>query len=102
MSTLLRCVSHFSFLTGLLSPRELVELAVRQEMAHVGLCDWGGLYGHPLFAQEAARAGLHAVFGVELGEGRERVVVLARNTPGYRRLCRMVSGYRLAEGRGSG
>jgi DNA polymerase III alpha subunit len=100
MSTLLRCVSHFSFLTGLLSPRELVELAVRQEMAHVGLCDWGGLYGHPLFAQEAARAGLHAVFGVELGEGRERVVVLARNTPGYRRLCRMVSGYRLAEGSG--
>ncbi|PIE25564.1 MAG: hypothetical protein CSA62_00960 [Planctomycetota bacterium] len=98
MAALLRCVSYFSFLTGLLSPRDLVDCAVRQEIGHLGLCDWGGLYGHPVFAQEAARAGIHAVFGVELGEGRERLVLLARDQGGYRRLCRLVSGYRLEQG----
>ncbi|MCA9617183.1 MAG: PHP domain-containing protein, partial [Myxococcales bacterium] len=95
--TLLRCASAYSFSTGLLSVREICARAVRADIVHVGLCDWGGIYGVPEFALEAERCGLHAIFGAELGVGAARVVVLARDAAGFRSLCRLVSDWRASE-----
>jgi len=91
-------MTRFSFLFGTLSPAELCALAARAGIAHLGVCDWGGLYAHPEFAQAAARAGLHAVFGVELGLGAARLFAFARGERGYRALCRLVGRWRAGEG----
>jgi DNA polymerase III alpha subunit len=98
MSTLLRCASRYSFLFGTLSVRELCERAVRAGIVHLGLCDWGGLYGVPELALQAERVGLHALYGVELGSGGRRLFALARDEIGFRSLCRLGSGYREADG----
>ena len=95
--TLLRCASAYSFSTGLLSVRELCARAVRADIVHLGLCDWGGIYGVPDFALEAERCGLHAIFGAELGVGAARVLLLARDATGFRSLCRLVSDWRASE-----
>lgn len=95
--TLLRCATAYSFSTGTLSIRELCARAVRAEIVHLGICDWGGLYGVPEFALEAERCGLHAIFGTELGVGSARVLLLAQNENGFRSLCRLVSDWRAQE-----
>lgn len=95
MTTLLRCMSSYSFLFGTMRPAELCRKALRAGYLRVGLMDWGGLYGHPEFAQEADVLGLQALFGVELGAGRARLFALAKNEHGYRSLCRMVSDWRM-------
>ncbi|MFQ5506187.1 MAG: PHP domain-containing protein [Planctomycetota bacterium] len=97
MTALLHCASSFSFLTGTLPLRRLCERAVEAGILHLGLCDWGGLYGIPQFAHEADRVGLHALHGVELGLDANRLFALARDEAGFRSLCRLVSGYRMSE-----
>ena len=95
MTTLLRCASSLSFMTGSMGPRELCEKAALRGILHLGLCDWGGLYALPAFALEAERCGLHALFGVELGSGTARLALIARDEQGWRSLTRIVSAYRL-------
>lgn len=89
--------SHYSLLSAPCSPRALCEEAVRLGIAALALVDGNGLYGLPLFAAEARRVGLQALFGVDLLWRGERLVVLAPDHDGYRALCRLVTALQLHE-----
>ena len=89
--------SHFSFLEGSASPRDLVEVAARLEIGSLGLCDRNGLYGAVGFIEAARKAGIRPVVGVELDlVGAGRIRLLARGRRGYRQLCRTISAAQLA------
>ena len=89
--------SHFSFLEGSASPRDLVEVAARLEIGGLALCDRNGLYGAVGFIEAARKAGIRPVVGVELDlVDAGRIRLLARGRRGYRQLCRAVSAAQLA------
>src|ERR1017187_6254583 len=89
--------SHFSFLEGSASPRDLVEVAARLEIGSLGLCDRNGLYGVVGFIEAARKAGIRPVVGVELDlVDAGRIRLLARGRRGYRQLCRAISAAQLA------
>jgi error-prone DNA polymerase len=89
--------SHFSFLEGSASPRDLVEVAARLGIGSLGLCDRNGLYGAVGFIEAARKAGIRPVVGVELDlVDAGRIRLLARGRRGYRQLCRAVSAAQLA------
>ena len=115
----LHCHSAYSFLDGAATPGELVAEAARLGLETLAITDHDGMYGVPQFAQAAARleqhgARLRTVFGAELslgllpGSGGSRGVVLpgkqshllilARDSQGYRRLCSVISAAQLAGG----
>ncbi len=106
----LHCHSNFSFLDGSSHPEELVEEAVRLGLDALALTDHDGMYGVVRFSQAAAAVGLPTVFGAELSLGLDRpqngvadpggshVLVLARDTVGYTRLCRALSVAHLSGG----
>ena len=89
--------SHYSFLEGSASPRDLVEVAARLEIGSLGLCDRNGLYGAVGFIEAARKAGIRPVVGVELDlVDAGRIRLLARGRRGYRQLCRAISAAQLA------
>src|ERR1035441_4006287 len=89
--------SHFSFLEGSASPRDLVEVAARLEIGSLGPCDPNGLYGVVAFIEVARKAGIRPVVGVELDlVDAGRIRLLARGRRGYRQLCRAISAAQLA------
>ena len=89
--------SHYSFLEGAASPRNLVTAATRLDIPALALCDRDGLYGAVELMQAAGAAGLQPIVGAELvlTDGT-RLRLLARNRSGYRQLCRAVSAAQLA------
>jgi DNA-directed DNA polymerase III PolC len=88
---LLLARTHYSLLTAPASPQTLCEEAVRCGLSHLALADTNALYGLWPFAQEAARLGLHALFGSELVVAGRRLVAIARDAAGYRSLCALLS-----------
>src|SRR5216110_1467101 len=100
--------SNFSFLDGASHPEELAEEAARLGLKALALTDHDGMYGVVRFAEAAAAFGLPTVFGAELSLGLTRpqngvadpeghhLLVLARDTEGYRRLCRAISTAQMA------
>src|ERR1035437_9735987 len=93
--------SHFSFLEGSPSPRDLVEVAARLGIGSLGLCDRNGLYGAVAFIEAARKAGIRPVVGVELDMvDAGRIRLLARCRRRYRQLCRAISAAQLAGVRG--
>jgi error-prone DNA polymerase len=103
----LHCHSNFSFLDGASHPEELVEEAARLGLEALALTDHDGMYGVVRFAEAAGGAGLPTVFGAEVTLGLTRpqagvpdpegahLVVLARDTVGYARLCKALSAAHL-------
>jgi error-prone DNA polymerase len=89
--------SHFSFLEGASSPRDLVAAAAGLGLSGLGICDRNGLYGAVGFIEAARRAGIRPVIGtdLDLADG-DRLRLLARDRNGYRQLCRAVSAAQLA------
>ncbi len=93
--------SHYSFLDGSSSPRELVAAAAAAGLGALGICDRNGLYGAVALAHAARAAGIHPVIGVELDlAGGSRLRLIARSSRGYRQLCRAVSAAQLAGEKG--
>ncbi|MEC7582988.1 MAG: DNA polymerase III subunit alpha [Planctomycetota bacterium] len=88
---LLLARTHYSMLTAPASPRVLAEEALLRGHDHLVLVDGNGLYGLWPFAREAARLGLHGVFGCEITHGNHRLYVLAQDLRGYRSLCSLLS-----------
>ena len=99
----LHCHSNFSFLDGASHPDELVEEALRLDLAALAVTDHDGMYGVVRFAEAASSVGLPTVFGAEITLGLTRaqagvadpegahLVVLARGPTGYARLCKALS-----------
>ncbi|GAA4822104.1 error-prone DNA polymerase [Nocardioides caeni] len=99
----LHCHSHFSFLDGASSPRDLVEESVRLGLGALALTDHDGFAGAPLFAEAASDHGQRTVYGAELTldvlrsqngipdpEG-SHLLVLARGVEGYHRLSAAIT-----------
>ncbi|MGI8798948.1 MAG: error-prone DNA polymerase [Pseudonocardia sp.] len=99
----LHCHSNFSFLDGASHPEELVEQAARLGLEAVALTDHDGMYGVVRFAEAARELGVRTVYGAELSLGLTvpqngipdpegtHLLLLARGTEGYRRLCHTIS-----------
>src|SRR5688572_24852853 len=104
----LHCHSNFSFLDGASHPEELVEEAARLGLDAIALTDHDGMYGVVRFAEAAAAIGMPTVFGAELSIGLTKpqngvpdpegthLLVLARSTQGYARLCKVITAGQLA------
>ena len=87
--------SHFSLLEGVTAPAALAERAAQFRMPALALTDHNTLYGAVEFYQVCRAAEVRPVIGLELDtdEG-DRLVLLARDAEGYRRLCRLSSAIR--------
>jgi error-prone DNA polymerase len=112
----LHCHSSYSFLDGASSPADLIGQAAGLGLAALAITDHDGMYGVPQFAQAAARlrqktgTRIGTIFGAELslgltsGQGGvpdpegQHLLVLARDSEGYGRLCQVISDAQLAGG----
>ena len=104
----LHCHSNFSFLDGASHPEELAVEATQLGISGLALTDHDGMYGVVRFHQAARELGVATLFGAELTLGISQsqggvpdpegthLLVLARDTDGYRRLCRAISAAQLA------
>ncbi|GHB28928.1 DNA-directed DNA polymerase [Streptomyces umbrinus] len=114
--THLRVASGYSARYGASLPGALVQRAAERGMTTLALTDWDTVAGTVRFATAAAAAGIRPVFGVDVAvaplvspdpiAGRPRtpvrggahvmepplrITLLAQNTDGWARLCRLVS-----------
>ncbi|MGP9536978.1 error-prone DNA polymerase [Brachybacterium sp. AOP43-C2-M15] len=115
--------SHFSFLDGASSPEDMAEQAARLGLGAIALVDHDGLPGAVRVATAAAQAGIATVFGAELTLGLEpgartanttpvvsaprtgvpdpageHLLVLVRDTAGYRQLSAAIARAHLDSG----
>jgi DNA-directed DNA polymerase III PolC len=95
----LHCHSNYSFLEGASRVEDLVARAAQLGMKALALTDTNGLYGVIPFYTAARAAGIRPIVGTELRRGGVRLIVLARNRPGYEKLCRIVTAFHLTGGR---
>ena len=92
----LHCHSAHSFLEGASGIGDLVSRAASLGMEALALTDTNGLYGAVPFCLAARAAGMRPILGVELRDASARLVVLARNPEGYRKLCSLISSFHLS------
>ncbi|MEM7518143.1 MAG: PHP domain-containing protein, partial [Planctomycetota bacterium] len=110
----LRVHGHHSLLTGVDSPRALLERASALGLPALALVDVDSIAGLVEAAQERARRieetverGLDPasvprwIYGAEISDPNERfagrLIALCKNEAGYKNLCRLVSARRLGE-----
>ncbi len=95
--TELKARSHYSFLRGASSPRDLVERAVALGLKGLALSDLGGVYGLPKAwqaVQELAPADFRLISGAEipiLPGGAGTLTLLAPTRAAYGALCRILT-----------
>src|ERR1700722_15460184 len=93
--------SAFSFLRGASNPEQLAEIAVKQGLSTMALCDRNGVQGAPRFYTAAKEQGLRSIVGSELVlEDGGVLPVLVMNRTGYRNLCRMITRAQLRAPKG--
>lgn len=102
--------SAYSFLDGASMPEEMVEEAHRLDLQALALTDHDGFYGIVRFAEAAKEFGMPTVFGAELSlhpdvtrtgvpdPPGEHLLVLARDSEGYRRLSRTIADAHMVAG----
>ena len=97
--------SHYSLLSALPTPKELVARAKEYGMPALALTDNGALYGAINFYKACAKEGIKPIIGIDaylaprtrfdkdagLDKPRGRVVFLAKNNDGYKNLIKMVT-----------
>src|SRR3984957_11569996 len=93
--------SAFSFLRGASAPELLVDLALKQGLSSMALCDRNGVCGAPRFYSATKEKPLRPLVGSELTlEGDTVLPVLVMNRTGYRNLCRMLTRAQLPSPKG--
>jgi error-prone DNA polymerase len=93
--------SAFSFLRGASAPELLVDLALKQGLSSMALCDRNGVCGAPRFYSATKEKPLRPLVGSELTlEGDTVLPVLVMNRTGYRNLCRMLTRAQLRSPKG--
>ncbi len=93
--------SAFSFLRGASSPEQLVEVAGKNGLPALALCDRNGVYGAPRAYGAAKESGLRSMVGSELTlEDGSVLPVLVMNRGGYRNLCRLLTQAQLRAPKG--
>src|SRR3954447_11551493 len=82
----------FSFLRGGSRPEELANIAAKQGLSTVAVCDRDGVYGAPLFTEAAKEQGICPIVGAEITLQDETVLpVLVKNRRGYQNLCQLLT-----------
>ncbi len=100
----LRVHSAYSLSEGAIKPKQLVELARRQQMPAVAVTDTGNLFGAMEFSSYAKDAGVQPVIGCQMsvtrpdeqdGPGQrpapDQLVLLVQDEAGYRNLMKLTS-----------
>ena len=101
--------SHYSLLDGLSKTKDLVAKAKSLGMPALAITDHGNLYGAIDFYEEATKAGLKPIIGVEayvaarsrfdkepgIDSKRYHLTLLAENLTGYQNLVKMVTAANL-------
>jgi DNA-directed DNA polymerase III PolC len=95
--TPLRVRSHGSLLAGVASPERLVDAALERGHSALALTDRDNLYLAIRFLKAAAAAGLRALPGAELTQGRASALLLAADRRGWASLCALLTARRLDE-----
>src|SRR3954467_11935954 len=110
--------SAFSFLEGGSLPEALTGRAAELGMPSIALLDRNGLYGAPRFHTSAKKLGVRAHIGAEIAvrDMRARLVpaaylphqwpsepvrlpLLVASQDGYKNLCRLITRFKLREGK---
>jgi error-prone DNA polymerase len=110
--------SAFSFLEGASLPETLIDRAAELNMPSMALLDRNGFYGSPRFHTSARKAGIRAHIGAEVAvadagiqlrppphlphripEEPARLPILVTSRTGYQNLCRLITRYKLREGK---
>jgi error-prone DNA polymerase len=110
--------SAFSFLEGASLPEILMRQCAELQMPAMALLDRNGLYGAPRFHITAEKLGLRAHIGAEIAvrdagtrvrrpawvphsvpEELVRYSLLAESVTGYQNLCRLITRFKLREGK---
>lgn len=104
----LHCVSNFSFLRGASRPEELVDTAIEKGYTALAITDECSLAGvvraHGRIREHRATGthDLHLIIGSEFALGAGfRLLVLARDSASYSRLCQLITRCRRAATKGS-
>jgi DNA polymerase-3 subunit alpha len=100
----LRVHSAYSLSEGAIKPKQLVELARRQQMPAVAVTDTGNLFGAMEFSSYARDAGIQPIIGCLMSVARpdepegpglrpapDQIVLLVQNEAGYRNLMKLSS-----------
>lgn len=101
----LHCHSHYSLLSGLLKPKELVKAAKSRGFSAVALTDYGSMYGAIEFYRACEQEEMTPIIGFEafiaprkhtdkdpeLDKGDHRLILIAENYTGYRNLMQLSS-----------
>ena len=93
----LNCKSYYSFCDSLLSPEDIVKLAVQSGAKAVAITD-PNLHGAVPFYQTALAAGIKPILGAELAIKGVRQLAYVENAEGYRNLCLLLSEPKLSTG----
>ncbi|MFC1555732.1 DNA polymerase III subunit alpha [candidate division KSB1 bacterium] len=98
----LHCHSNFSMLDGAASVADLVERASALRMQALALTDYNNLSASVDFFEKVRLRGIKPVIGAEVGmEDGGILVLLVKNTEGYRNLCRLLTTVHLRDRHGS-
>lgn len=89
------CVSHYSFLEGIHSIKDMVDYAAGKGTKALCLADKNGLYGAVEFYVLCREADIHPLIGTELVQGERHVTIVAKNMEGYEELSELVTRYHL-------
>ncbi len=92
MLPLLRAVSHYSLLYGVLSPEAICRMACKFGYRAVCIADRDNLYSLPQFLDACRSFGLKAIIGAELtNPDTGSILLFADGDKGYANLCRIIS-----------
>ena len=92
----LNCKSYYSFCDSLLSPEQIVHLAVNAGATTVALTD-PNLHGVVPFYQAAMAAGIKPIVGAELTIQGEKCLAYVQDGQGYRNLCFLLTQPKLTK-----
>jgi len=98
----LHCLSNFSFQRGASNVQELFERAKQQGYTALAITDECSLAGIVRALQASEATDLKLIVGSEfqIGDG-PKIVLLAENLAGYKRLCQLITTARRRAGKGS-
>lgn len=94
--------SEYSLLDGAISIEKLVNFGIEQKLKALAITDHGNIFGAVQFFQQAKKAGIKPILGmeayltedVELKNAKKKyyhLILLVQNEIGYKNLCKLIS-----------
>lgn len=94
--------TEYSLLDGAISIEKLIEFGVQQKLKALAMTDHGNIFGAVQFFQQAKKAGIKPILGmeayltedVEIKNAKKKyyhLILLVQNEIGYKNLCKLIS-----------